>query len=138
MSYVLNNLGYLDTYASQDEDRRPRLFRIVGGAVGALVLIALLLATDHERVRPARSDDKVSAWVFSEKFVSRRLESPSTGEFCGYNAAQISSAGADSWKVTCWVDTPSETGERHRSNFTTVLHKHGDLWSLQRLTLTAQ
>jgi uncharacterized protein with FMN-binding domain len=55
-------LGFPDTYATQDEDRRPRLLRIVGGAVGALVLIILLLSTDHERVRPARSDDKVSAW----------------------------------------------------------------------------
>jgi hypothetical protein len=131
-------LGFLDSYASQDEDRRPRLLRIVGGAVGALVLIILLLSTDHERVRPARSDDRVSAWVFSEKFISRKLESPSTAEFCGYNAAQVTSAGDDSWKVICWVDTPGDTGELHRSNYTTVLQKHGDLWSLQRLTLTKQ
>jgi hypothetical protein len=129
-------LGYLDSYASQDEDRRPRLLRILFGAIGGMVLILGAIASNHERAYPARSDDKANAYVVSEKFVSRRLESPSTAAFCGYNEASVSPAGSDVWKVTCWAEDHNGAGEMRHRGFTSVVRKHGDLWSLERLTLS--
>jgi len=127
-------LGYLDSYASPDEGRRPRLLRILFGALGGIVVILLAIASDHERTFPASSDDKVNAYIFSEKFVSRRLESPSTAAFCDYNGASVLSTGSDVWKVTCWVEE-HKTAEVRRRAFTSIVRKHGDLWSLERLTL---
>ncbi len=129
-------MGYLDSYASQDEDRRPRLLRILFGALGGVVVILLGIASDHERAFPARTDDKVNAYIFSEKFVSRRLESPSIAEFCGYKEASVLPAGSDVWKVTCWAEDRNNTGEVRNRSFTSVVRKHGDLWSLEGLTLT--
>lgn len=130
-------MAYLDSYASQDDDRNPRLRRIFLGGLAALILILLALASDHEKVRPARSDDSISAWVFSQEFVNRRLASPSAAEFCGYNPDEVFRMTSDTWKVSCWVDERTASGDAHRTDFISVLHKNGDLWSLQRLTFPA-
>jgi hypothetical protein len=129
----------LASYGSPTGDRQ-RIYSIGLGFLSVVVLIAWFLATDTPSLRPARSDDNVNAWIFSEEFVKRRLESPSEARFCEYDKSKvsfISSAGMDTWMVAGCAYVHNGSGAVLRKDFICKLHKHGDLWHLDGISMVA-
>ena len=129
----------LATYGSPTGDRQ-RIYSIGLGFLSVVGLIAWLFATDTASLQPARSDDNVNAWVFSEEFVKRQLDSPSAASFCPYDKSKVSllsSAGIDTWTVAGCVDVQNGSGAILRKTFICRLHKHGDLWHLDDIRMAA-
>ena len=125
----------LATYGSPTGDRQ-RLYSIGLGFLSVVGLIAWFLATDTTSLQPARSDDNVNAWVFSEEFVKRHLDSPLAATFCAYDKSKVSlSSPAGTYTVAGCVDIPNESGATFRKNFTCQLQKHGDLWHLDAMSM---
>jgi hypothetical protein len=101
-------------------------------------LIAWLVAADTTSLQPARPDDNVNAWVFSEEFVKRQLDSPSAASFCPYDKSKVSllsSAGIDTWTVAGCVDVQNGSGAILRKDYICKLHKHGDFWHLDDIKM---
>jgi hypothetical protein len=129
----------LASYGSPTGDRQ-RIYSIGLGVLSVVALIAWSLASDTPSLQPARSDDNVNAWVFSEEFVKRQLDSPSAASFCAYDKSKVSflsSAGIDTYTVTGCVDIQNGSGAILRKDFICKLHKHGDLWHLDDIRMVA-
>ncbi len=122
---------------------RPRVYSFGLGLLSVVGLIAWFVASDTTSVRPARSDDYVNAWVFSQEFMKRQLDSASAGSFCGFDRSKVSfvsagsSAGIDTYSVAGCVFVQDSSGTTLRKDFVCKLHKHGDLWHLDRITMVA-
>jgi hypothetical protein len=130
----------LASYGSPDGGDRQRIYSLGLGLLSVVGIIAWFLATDTTSLQPARSDDNVNAWVFSEEFMKRQLDSPSTASFCPYDKAKVSSitsAGMETYTVAGCVDVPNVSGATFRRDFICKLHKHGDLWHLDKITMVA-
>ena len=129
----------LASYDSPTGDRQ-QIYSLGLGFLCVVGLIAWLLAADTTSLQPARSDDKVNAWVFSEEFMKRQLDSPAAASFCAYDKSKvsfISSAGLDTYTVAGCVDVQNAPGTVLRRNFICKLHKHGDLWHLDDIRMVA-
>lgn len=124
----------LASYGSPTRDPQ-RIYSIGLGFLSVVGLIAWLLAADRPSLPPARSDDNVNAWVFSEEFVKRQLESPAAASFCAYDRARVSSAGVDTYRVSGFVDVQNGSDAVLRKDFICKLHKHGDLWHLDNMVI---
>jgi len=125
------------SYGAPTPDRQ-RAYSFGLGLLSVVGLIAWFLASDTTSVRPARSDDYVNAWVFSQEFMKRQLDSPSAGSFCEYDKSKISLVpGVDTYTVAGCVFVQDASGETLRKDFICKLHKHGDLWHLDRMTMVA-
>jgi hypothetical protein len=117
---------------------RQRIYSFGLGFLCVVGLIAWFLAADTTSVQPARSDDNVNAWIFSEEFMKRKLDSPSTASFCAYDKSKVSSkpsAGTDNYTVAGCVDVENASGATLRKDFICKLHKHGNLWHLDEITM---
>jgi hypothetical protein len=109
----------LASYGSPSGDRQ-RIYSIGLGFLSVVGILAWFLAADTPSLQPARSDDNVNAWVFSEEFVKRQLDSPSAASFCVYDKSKvsfISSAGMDTWMVTGCVYVQNGYGAVLRKDF---------------------
>lgn len=111
------------------------MYSIGLGFLCVLVIIAWGLADDTTSVRPARSDDNANAYVFSEEFVKRQLTVPSAARFCEFDKTKISSTGTDTWTVAGCVEAENESGATLRRDFICKLHKRGQLWHLDGISL---
>jgi hypothetical protein len=125
----------LATYGTPTGDRQ-RLYSIGFGFLSVLGIIALFLAGDTTSLQPARSDDNVNAWVFSEEFVKRHLDPAYVASFCAYDKSRVS-LSSDTYTVTGCIDLPNGSGPRLRKDFICKLHKHGDLWHLDAIRMGA-
>ena len=131
----------LASYGSSTGDRQ-RLYSIGFGFLCVMGIIALFVAGDTTPLQPARSDDNVNAWVFSEEFVKRHLDPTYAASFCAYDKSKVtlsssSSAGIRTYMVSGCVDIPNGSGPRLRKDFICKLHKHGDLWHLDAIRMVA-
>ncbi len=130
-------MGPLASYDSPTGDRQ-RIYSFGLGFLCVVGLIVWLVAADTTSLQPARSDDNVNAWVFSEEFMKRQLDSPSTASFCAYDKSKVSSkpsAGMDIYTVAGCVDVQNSSGVTLRKDFVCKLHKHGDLWHLDQIIM---
>lgn len=74
--------------------------------------------------------DDIGAWIVTEKFVKRRLKSPSTAEFPSMTDADITQTGKK-FEISSYVDAQNSFGAQIRKDFNiTVEYAGGGNWNL--------
>jgi hypothetical protein len=105
------------------------------GFLALLVLGGIISSLSEKKSPPEPGSDKFGAYFYSEKFVEERLRAPSTAKFCDFKEARVSVDGGDSYTVVGWVDAQNGFGAMLRNNFVCKLHKTGNSWYLDDVTL---
>jgi hypothetical protein len=101
--------------------------------VGLFVVLWIIGSLSDNKSSPG--SDKIEAYVYSEEFVKDRLRAPSTAKFCGFSGATVVTLGGDSYQVNGWVDAQNAFGAMIRDDFVCKLHKTGDKWYRDDISL---
>jgi hypothetical protein len=96
--------------------------------VGIFVVLWIMGSLSGNNPSPSPDSDKFGAYFYSKEFVKEQLRAPSTAKFCDFDEARISSNGANSYTVVGWVDAQNGFGAMLRNRFVCKLHKNGDTW----------
>ena len=114
--------------------------------VGVIVALGIIGSWIKNNRPPSPGLDKFGAYLTSQKFVKDRLKSPSTAKFCDFDEAVVSTTGEDnrtdpgrdSYTVRGWVDAQNSFGAVLRNRFICKLHKAGDTWYMDDISLIPQ
>ena len=67
------------------------------------------------------TDRSMDAWICAEKAVEDNLKAPSSSDFCSYTEADITSLGANQYRIEGYVDAENGFGSKLRKNFVVTL-----------------
>lgn len=85
---------------------------------------------------PAPKHDKITAYVISQDFVSKRLKSPVSAKFPSFSEEYVCYLGEKRYQVSAYVDSQNSFGAMIRTQFNCVVKYVGNSdWVLERLEI---
>lgn len=123
----------------KSEKSQKRVGCFVTGCLALVGLLAVLWVIGSlVDSKPTPGSDKLGAFLASQDFVKRELRAPSTAKFSDFDEARVSSTGGDSYTVAGWVDAQNGFGAMIRNDFVCKLHKVGDTWYRDDVSLLSR
>lgn len=98
------------------------------------VLVGVIAVAALAGCGTSETGQQVGAYRACERAVETSLKAPSTAEFPGFSAADITVTG-DLYSVSAYVDAENSFGANVRTPFTCTLRSTGDNWELVDLSL---
>lgn len=80
----------------------------------------------------AEPDNSIEAGIICERFVTKRLKSPSTAKFASviWDGVRAVKSGKNQYTFRSWVDSQNSFGAMIRTQFNCVIEDAGDQWKL--------
>lgn len=97
-------------------------------SVMAIGFFAFLAYGSSDSSNDSPSNNKFLAYSYAEKFVKKKLKSPSTAEFPGTleKDEHITDLGNGEYRIESWVDSQNSYGAQIRTSFSCTIKFEGD------------
>ncbi len=122
-------IGYIIQLTESPEDKAARLkqdsINLVNQAENDKI------KAENEKIKKANSDE-IGAQIMAEKFVTEKLKSPSTADFCSHSEYVFENYATGEWSVKGWVDSQNGFGAMIRTKFRVMLKYNvdADTWTM--------